>query len=401
MKLEKRYTATLDVRDPDDHCANPRQAALNYLRQVYAGRCYKGAFILEILEIVRLSPCRLKDTTLTAEGYVDVDFRARVSVRARWDIISNVRIGRLTPLILGRSEAEDTLTVVSLLASPETRFLALDQSIAVRLVQMQYNPYQEEVVAVGTVLTCDKAAQVFVLEGHLSRSDAEALAPLVQRLRALLWQRAQLAGRRRDDILFFEQLLYAYALPPSDTVEEVLTAAPDVAPWVGPVGLPLPHGAAAVNLLDVAEAARRAPEGGGADVAGIWCRDLALYRSSPLTARARGPPPPGWSLPEASPPRAAFGTMLRASCEFLQVVTDYVEQFSTQALLESHQAIWRVMRGAQEHPPEPVPARPGARGAVGQGRAPVREGARAPPRRTPDGPTEEGPTGEGSEYESA
>ena len=75
MLLVKNYTATLDVRDPDDYCGNPRRAAFNYLRQFYAGRCYQGAFILEIVDIVRVSHCRLKDTTsLNAEGYVDVEF---------------------------------------------------------------------------------------------------------------------------------------------------------------------------------------------------------------------------------------------------------------------------------------------------------------------------------------
>ena len=383
MRLEKRYTATLDVRDPDDYCANPRRAVINYLRQVYAGRCYRGAFILEILDVVRLSPCRLKDTTLNAEDYVDVDFRARVSVRDQWDILSGVRIGRLTPLILGRSSAEGALTVVSLLATPETRLLTLDLTIAVRLVQMQYTPSQEEVVAVGTLLTCDKEAPAFILEGALTRSDADALAPLLQRLRALLRLRTELVRRRRDDVLFFEQLLYAYALPASESEEEVLTAAPDVPPWVGPAGLSLPPGAAAVNLLDAAEAAHRAPEGGGPDVSGVWCRDLALYRSSPLASRARGPSPPSWPAPAASPPRAAFAKMLRACCEFLQVVSDYVEQFTPQTL-ESHQTIWRVMRGAQEPPPAARgrPAAPGASSAppVARGRpAARREGPRGRP----------------------
>lgn len=357
MRLDKDYTATFNVRDPDDYCASPVKVAFDRLRHEFVGRCYQGAFILEILDIRRLGPCLLRDTCLSAQGYVHVEFRARVSVRDQWDILSGVRLSVTAPLIVGRSEAEGVPTSVTLVPGPTTRPLAEGLTVAVRLIAQQYPPLQEEVTAIGTLLTCDAKAPAFLCSGALSRADGDALEPMAARARGLLARRAELARGRAQDLLFFEGLLYAYRLPsPEDLALVPGPPAPgeaDAPPWTGPPGVPLPAPAQAQDLLALVQRARAAPpEASGPDVSGLWCRDLALYRSSPLAAWVRpgAQPPEAWEPPEVSPPRAVFGVMLRSCCEYLQAAHDFLEAFPGADDLDRHRAVWAAMRAAQRVP---------------------------------------------------
>ncbi len=349
MILEKTYTATVDVRDPDNFCADPQQVMMNHLRQMYEGRCCRGAHILEVLEILRRSRCVIKDTLTHepgGEGYVDVEFRARVSVLAQWDILTGVEIMAQAPMLVGHSKAEGAATVASFLPSAEARAVGVGQLVAMRVVQTQYNPFQEEASAVGVLLTCDKTSPAFRLAGRLTPSDAAALAPLANRVKHHLEARSALYAERPDDSLFFEELLYSYAAPNGLGTRTVETAAAQQ--WSGPDGLPLPQGAEAANLLDlVAQAAA-----GGVDVDGVWARDLSIPRSAPLTAKGGTESfPANWPEPTASAPRAAFASMLKTVHEFLKAVGEMVELFSTPEALQAHKNVWLVMRQAQLPPP--------------------------------------------------
>ena len=316
MRLVRTFSVTFDVHDPDDYCADPRRAALRHLRRSYAGRCFQGAFILEVLELVRLGPCLLRETCLSGAGYVHAEFRARVSVRDEWDILTDVRISLTTPLIVGRSTAEGAPTSVMLLSGPATNPLSKGLTVAVRLVAQHYPPLQEEVTAAGTLLCCDSQAPAFLCSGELTQEDGAALEAMAERAARLLESRAELARTDAQGLLFFEGLLYAYA-GAAETAELVPGPAADGAReplWAGPPGVPLPAPAQAVDLLALVRRALEARPGTpGPDVTGLWCRDLALYRSSPLTAGAPpGSPPSGWETPTAAPPRTVFAVMLRS-----------------------------------------------------------------------------------------
>jgi hypothetical protein len=353
MRQLKTYTSTIDIDGPDDFAAAPHRAAMKYLLRMFEGRCYKGAYVLKIEKILRLSPAIIKSTNLSAQAYADVEYVALVDVKGRWDIVSGVKIARMSPLILGRAEINGVRTAVSVLEPPEAghqlqRALAVGSLVSVRLLQAEYQTFLEEAVAVGTLLTCDRKAPAFIVEGGLTRADADALEPYAARLRDLLAAReAAYVPARTEDFLFFEQLLYSYAVPRSD--EPVAAAG-----WSGPAGVPLPSGVQCVELLALVGSAAALEDGGAVDVSGVWCRDLALHRSRPVTARVAtaAAAPEAWEPLMASAPFAVFVHMFQSCCEFQEAVLAYVETFGGQAdLVRAHTAVWGAMRRAQLEPP--------------------------------------------------
>jgi hypothetical protein len=350
MLIEKLYAETLDVQDPENYSADPERYLTTYLRRRFEGHCRKGAYIVRIIEIVRRSACRMKETDLSAEGYVDVEFRAEVSLLAQWDILTGVVVASRAQLIVGKSEVEG-VTVATLLPTPEAETVREGQTISIRVLKAQYNADQAQATAVGPLLTCDKAAPTYKVAGSLTPEDARALAPLAARVKALLEARAVLvegadgAASRRDDLAFFEGLLYSYPRAGDGAPQRVESKGAEA--WEGPAGYPLPAGTEAVNILDLVDEALE----GGANVTGLWSRDLVLHRSSPLVAKATGAAPARWGPPAGATPRTAFASMLKTVHDFLKAANEMVAVYDSLEAIQNHKNIWLVMRGAQLPPP--------------------------------------------------
>lgn len=349
MIVEKNYAATLDIRDPEEYCSRPEEYAMAFLRRRYVGKNLRGAQVLEVLEILRRSDCVMRDSDLSAEANVHLEFRARVVVLGQWDIVTGVRVANMgSQMIVGRSEVEGVV-VVNVVPSAEAETLRVDQLVSVRIIRVQFSPDQAQATAVARVLTCDRTAPVFALEADLDGEDARALAPLAAQARDLLAARAALMAARRDDVLFFEQLLYSYARSGAEG-QTVETAGPEpAAAWEGPAGQPLAGGAAA-NLLEIVAGALAE---GRAAVRGTWSRDLALHRSSPLAVRVPPgqAPPARWAKARAESPRVAFADMLTTVSNFLKAVNEMTALYGTRELVDSHKNVWLAMRNAQLPPP--------------------------------------------------
>lgn len=338
MLLEKIYAETVNVRDPDTYCAAPKTYVETYLRQHFVGRCVKGAYIISVLDIMRLSDCRMKETNLSGEAYVDVEFRAQVSVLGQWDILTGVQIINRAQLAIGKSEVEGNV-VATLMATPEAESVKVGQMVPIRVLQIQYTPNQNQATAVGTLLTCDKGAPTFHVEGRLSARDLQVLRPLADRVKSLLDARAELVATRRDDVFFFENLLYSYAGGPREGTQTI--ASDNAADWEGPTGVGLPAGVASVNLLDFLD-------GGDAAASGYWSRDLALFRSSPLVSRSDEAPARG--APSETPQKALM-MLLQTIHNYLKAVNEMVSSYATSTQIDEHKNVWLAMRSAQLPPP--------------------------------------------------
>lgn len=355
MRFRKVYTTTINVRDPSAYCANPDQFVLAHLRGTFAGRCFQGAFILRIEEVIQRSRCTIKGSDLSGEGYVHVEFVAEVSVLGRWDVLGGVKIRELgPPNILGGSMAEGKTTVI-FGPSPEARVFRDGFEVVVRIAATSYESFQESANVVGSLLLCEQKAPAYLLDGPpLTKEAAERLGALTARIRELLARRRELVAARRADVFMFETLLYTFVVPVAEAASADLlagTAIPSVgAPdWEGPAGLP--PVAESVNLLDHVRrvAAGKEPSGKGGGL--VWCRDTRLYRSSPLAARAEpGAAPAAWDAPVAFGAEAAFQAMLMSMYNFLTAVEAMAHMYNTREKFEDHKALWAVMRRAQLRP---------------------------------------------------
>jgi hypothetical protein len=348
MLLEKVIDATIDVRNPVNFCADKDRHLMTEIRNIYVGRCFKGAYIVGVREILRTSACRIESTNSSGEAHIDVQFLAEVVVFSQWDILVGAEIVRNQQMVVCTYGAPGAggRAVVTVLASKAVEALAVGQKIVVRVVMAQHQPMQPQAAVVGALLVCDKAAPVYRLRaGALDAAARAELAPMVQAIDAELGRRAALAGARKADLWFFELLLYAYrgAAGAADQAVPAGGAAPD---WAGPGALADPGGEPR-NLLEIA---RRVVAGEAVPVAGYWCRPLALYRSSPLAAWAEAPPK-GWQQATDSTPRAVFAEFLKNVLDFLTATREMAELYNTRELVEAHRGLWAIMRAQQTPQP--------------------------------------------------
>ena len=350
MLYKKVISGTVNVHNPVHFCTDKNRHLLAELRNKYVGRCFMGAYILGIQEILDSGACHIVRTNGSGEGYVDVRFLAEVAAFGRWDILTGVEIVSRQQMLVGvyGGGVGAARAVVSVLASKAVEALAIGQKIPIRVVLAQHAPMQPQASIVGALLVCDQTAPAYRLRGVLDRNARAELAPMLAAVELELEARAALVRDRRADLWFFEILLYAYRVNAARETGgdggDVTAAWKDGPVWEGPAPLrAVEDGAEAVSVLDVV---RRAVAGENVPVAGVWSRSLALYRSSPLVAVARGAAPAAWAVVDGTP-RAAFAEFLKNVLDFLVATRELVEVYNTREVLDKHLNLWGVMRAAQ------------------------------------------------------
>ena len=354
MIYEKVITGTVNIPNPVHFCADKRRHLMAELQNKYVGRCFMGAYILGIKDILDSGACHIVSTNGSGEGYIDVRFLADVAVFGRWDILVGVEIVSRQQIIVGVyggdvndvSSTGKARAVVSILASKAVEALAIGQKIPIRVVRAQHAPMQPQASIVGALLVCDQMAPAYRLRGALDRSARAELAPMLAAVELELEARTALVKAHRADLWFFEALLYAYRA----AAEAAAEGGADAAAWEGgPVWegprhlLAVEEGAETVSALDIV---RRAVAGENVPVAGVWSRSLALYRSSPLVAVARAAPPAAWAVVDGTP-RAAFAEFLKNILDFLVATRELIEVYCAHAPLDRRLVLWGVMRAAQ------------------------------------------------------
>lgn len=369
MPLTKVFETTLDVRDPIGFATDKENHLLAALQAQFAGRCYKGAYLVRVERVLRSSACRIVTSNNSAAGVVDVQFQALVVVFSRWDILVGVRVASQQQVIVGTYEApgeapggapggapgeaeglerarpRGARAAVAIIPGKGAESLAVGQLVPVRILQAEHAPMQQQASVISTLLTCDQGAPVYRLRaGSVLDLAAQAeLAPMLEAVDAELAARGALAaGVLRPGLWFFERLLYAYRGGAAlDEGAEVPTGG--AAAWAGPAPLRAEEGA----LRNVVETVRRALGGEAVPVAGHWYRPLSVYRSSPLAACAEAAPA-GLSAPLDCQPRVAFAELLKNILDFLVATRQMAELYDTRDLIDSHNNLWAAMRAAQK-----------------------------------------------------
>ena len=180
-------------------------------------------------------------------------------------------------------------------------------------------------------------------------NDCAELAPMLAAVENELEKRNALIKTRRADLWFFETLLYTFrdTSTSSMTSESKVPAWENGPVWTGPRALQaLEDGTEAASVLEIV---RRAVGGKSVSITGVWSRSLAIYRSSPLVAVARGErsdAPASWTVIDGTP-RAVFAEFLKNIFDFLVATRELVATYDSLEKVERNANVWRVMRDAQ------------------------------------------------------
>lgn len=369
--VPKLFSTSIDVKDPVEFCTNIDRHTLMEIRNRFKGTCYKGAYIVEVTRIVRISSCKICTTNLEGDGVVDVLFEGLVASLGRWDLVAGLRVRNKNLLYIcdrgDLGEARNVKIIATLIPTVSTasiigndgapdgavakskadalQVLKIGQKITMRVSDVRCNYMSKYITVVGSLFTCDTTSPAFRVEGDLTAADAARLAPVVDAIRAELVERnaaldspsGPQRGASRDMIWFIERICYSYANTASDSVGDVIMSKNGPA-WAGPARLiDAADSAEIVNMLDLVA-------GAPFDMSGIWCRDLSIYRSSPLVAKYVGDSPP-WEQVLVESPTVVAQIMLMQMLNYLTAVREMTTIYAESK--EENGNIWEVMRHAQ------------------------------------------------------
>lgn len=338
MRFKKYIESTVPVENPIQFCASESNL-MKLLKRIYEGHCFKGAMVVEILEIAERGQCMIESVG-SRKGFVDVRFLALVEVVCRWDILTGVEIQNNTQMVVGVRDRDGSNVVVSL-SGPTASVPAQGQIVPVRVVQAIHPPMAKVITAAGVLLTCEKQAPVFRLAGSLESSEAASLGDLVNQIEKELKLRKTLVEARQTDVWFFELLLLTHASTAASTEVRRVEAWPSGPVWEGPVSPKKDDEPS--SLISILDIVRRAKDE-AVPVDGLWTRPLTVCRSSPLASRTAGEN----AAAIVGKPVTVFGDFLSSMLNFLAAVREMTGIYNTRELIDSHANVWRAMRAEQQ-----------------------------------------------------
>lgn len=335
MRFTKLFTVSMDIENPTNFMYDDVNHAMIQLRNEYEQRCYQGCFIVNILEIIKISDCIIITTNLDGNGKITVKFKADVCVYRNRDILTDVTIQKLDKFILGSHKIEDIPNViVTLSRSQLAKTLRIGQKISIVVHRVIYKPFKPTVAIAATVLTRESIAPVFQVQGTISRDDINTLFKYVIKINEELEKRETLiVDGYKEGLWFFEELLYGST---SDFKKDDETIQSEgYINWQGPsskktVGSTL-------NILNIINNIQKS--GKDYDMTGYWTRDIALFRSSPLINKLEKS-----ELPIQVPPIVLIDIYLNNILNSLQATREMVGIYNTDELLKSHKNLWVAMQ---------------------------------------------------------
>jgi hypothetical protein len=369
MLFEKFFVVTLDVSNPINYCSDKERHAMTQLRFLYEGKCLRGAYIVKILKLERISDCRYEKTNLAGEAVIDVEFSAQVIIFSRWDILTGKEVCGSQQMVVGRYRAPPALAVdengnvvrvplelpdhhpqaaATMIASPATASVAVGQLISVRVVVAQHQPLAKQAAVVTALLTCDKITATHRLRGSLDPSCRAEFESLLHEINLELVAREDVASMRRAQVWYFELLLYSLRQKIPTAVagaDQSIVCWENGPTWEGPAELCRPNETKATvkNVLDIAS---RVVAGETVPISGFWSRPLSMFRSCPNAAQS-DTLPPDWPAPIEGTARLVFVEWLTSILQFLRAIREMTELYSTEEILRSHRNIWLTMTSAQ------------------------------------------------------
>lgn len=326
MILDKVFDVTLNITNPINFCTNKKQYIVTELNNIYTNKCYMGSYIIDILEILQSSSCRLVNTNSSGNGIIDVRFLAKVFILNSWDILIGVEIEKNQSLIIGKYKKSNLIIDVTFKPTNiQANSLTIGQLTPVRVIKAIHKPKESKIAVAAVLLTCDRKQINYRVKGEIAKSAIPEILLLFDKIKEELKLRSSMP---KDKIIFFESLLYSYKNIPKDTKRINF----DSLPWEGPLSNSSSENKEMINLYDTLSM----------DLTGFWTRPLDLCRSSPLIQLLQDKP----SEYVLTAPHLMIIEFAKNILTFLMAIREFVEVYTTEKI-QSHENIWNMMRHVQ------------------------------------------------------
>lgn len=324
MLLEKVFEVTLDVNNPINFCTNKNQHILTELNNIYVNKCYMGSYIIDIIDILQTSSCRIVNTNSTGNGIIDVRFIANVFMLNSWDILIGVEVEKNQSLIVGKYKKPNlTIDVTFKPTNIQSNSLMIGQLTPIRVIKSIHKPKESKIAIAAILLTCDKKAVNYRIKGEIAKSALPEIQLLFNNIITELKLRETI---KKESIRFFESLVYSYKNISNNnekiTIEDTF--------WEGPKSNV--DNLKMINIFDTLSM----------DLTGFWTKPLGICRSSPMITMSQDKP----AEYVLTAPHLMIIELAKNMLTFLKAIREFTEVYSDDKI-KSHENIWNMMRHAQ------------------------------------------------------
>lgn len=324
MLLEKVFEVTINISNPINFCTDKERHAFTELNNIYANKCYMGSYIIDIINILQISSCRIVNTNSSSDGIIDVKFLANVFILNIWDVLIGVKIAKNQSLLVGKyNKPQLEIDVTFRPTEIQANSLLVGQLVPVRVIQAVHKPKEGRIAIAAVLLTCDKKSVTYRVKGEILKTAIPEIQLIFKNIIDELKMRSNID---KDRIMFFESLIYSYKNMPKTT--EKITFGEEY--WEGPKNNISNN--KSVNIFDTL----------GMDLTGFWSRPLGICRSCPLITVSQEKPI-DYVL---TAPHLMIIELAKNILTFLTAIREFSELY-TPELIKSHENIWNMMRQVQ------------------------------------------------------
>lgn len=335
MFITKIFDTSLTISNPINFCVNKKNHCLTELNNIYLKKCFMGSYIIKINDILRISSCKIVSSNSSAAGVINVQFSATTFILNSWDILVGAVVEKNNSLIVGHYVKDGVNVYIALVPTDiPASSLVTKQLIPVRILKPGHMPKDDKITAAAILLTCDKKAGIFKVKGRIQQDAMPEIQLLLDNIKEELLKRTELLKTRKEDVIFFESLIYSY----SNSSREIEAYAFKDYVWYGPKASKnkdlefILH-----NIFELIE--------NNEDMTGLWSRPLNIYRSSPYIAKITSNVNKQDTM--LSLPHIVILDFLKNIYVFLTAIREFVEIYNTKELKESHNNIWTIMKQVQ------------------------------------------------------
>ena len=179
MIVQRMYKTTINVEHPCRFISNEGNIKAR-LEETFNGKCYYGAFVLNVASVDRTSMCRIITSNHMAQGAVNICFTASVLTYRKGDIIPDVVIEIKNGQVIGRSQ----YATVTIEKSANTKTLVNGQTIPVIVEdKVIYNTNSTSINVLGSVFVGIPNPQYFHISGTIDAKVYNTVSFLIDKIK--------------------------------------------------------------------------------------------------------------------------------------------------------------------------------------------------------------------------
>lgn len=325
MFSERVFNVTLLIVNPISFCVNKMNNIMIELKNQYENKCFQGTYIINIINIVQTSSCKIINTNASAQATIDVKFLASIFILDEWEILIGSKIDKNNSIIICVYNNYGMNIITTFKPTTiNSHLFTINQYIPLRIIKARHKPKTNQIATIGILLTCDTKAEVYYVEGEINKNYMFEMIRLLDKIKLELQRRDDIYSKNKDRILFFEKLLYSYkdikSSPEIYNIVDQITYTNYAVKFDNPL----------LNIFNIFDK----------NLTGYWYRPLSMFRSCPYIIHKLSYEGNYISIP----PHTMVIEFLKQIYSFLHTISDMTELYNTDELINTHENIWLMMR---------------------------------------------------------